>query len=143
MKILLKVTASGLVPIYNSDYEEKKKLKIGTEVQAEIKIPRNLKHHRKLFALLRMVIDNLPEHLESKYKTTEDLLEEIKLQQGFFDKKYTLGGKEYLIPRSLRFDKLSQDEFEDFYNNSIDVVLKYFLKGNTKEELINAVLDYL
>ena len=41
MKILLHNTDRGLVPVYGSDFDEKKKLKIGEDYEAEIRQPRN------------------------------------------------------------------------------------------------------
>lgn len=52
MKLQLLNTTRGLVPLYDEDFEEKKKLKLGTEYTAEIKVSRNSKFHRKYFALL-------------------------------------------------------------------------------------------
>lgn len=143
MKIYLKVLSSGLVPMYDSDFDEKKKLKIGTMVVADIKQPRNYEHHKKFFALLRMVVDNMPEELQERYPNTDTLLTEIKYQLGHFQTHITLSGRETYIPKSISFDSMTQDEFNDFYNGAIDVVLRWFLPRNNKEELLEAVNDYL
>ena len=52
MILLLKNTVEGLKPLYDDDYEEKRKLKIGEVYKADIKPmkPRNLQFHRKYFA---------------------------------------------------------------------------------------------
>ena len=47
MKIFCQNTKSGLQPLYEDDYDEKKKLKIGEIYFCEIKRPRNIKFHRK------------------------------------------------------------------------------------------------
>lgn len=52
MKLYLLNTREGLKPMYDEDYDEKKKLKIGEVYEAEIRQPRNLRFHRKYFALL-------------------------------------------------------------------------------------------
>ena len=48
MKLLLLNTASGLKPMYDEDYEEKK-LKIGEVYQATIKTVRNYELHKNNF----------------------------------------------------------------------------------------------
>ena len=57
MKLLLKNTASGLVPIYDDDFDEKKKLKIGQVYEVSIKLVRNYEFHKKYFALIRICIE--------------------------------------------------------------------------------------
>lgn len=47
MKIYCRVTDLGLVPMYDSDYEEKKRLKVGDTVLCDIKKPRNYEFHKK------------------------------------------------------------------------------------------------
>lgn len=143
MKIYLKVLSSGLVPMYDSDYDEKKKLKIGSTVLADIKQPRNYEHHKKFFALLRLVVDNMPDSLQEKYPNTDVLLTEIKYQLGYFSTHITLSGRETYIPKSISFESMSQDEFNEFYNKAIDVVLKWFMPSNNRAELLEAIENYL
>ena len=54
MKIKLLNTSVGLKPLYDEDFEEKKKLKIGEVYEATIKRPRNLSFHRKYFGLINL-----------------------------------------------------------------------------------------
>jgi hypothetical protein len=143
MKLYLKVTSSGLIPIYDSDFEEKKKLKIGSTVLADVKQPRNYEHHKKFFALMRLVMDNMPEELTSRYPTTDNLLTEIKFQTGHYDTHYTLSGRETYVPRSISFESMTQDEFNEFYDKTIDVVIKWFLPYNNRQELMQEITNYL
>ena len=43
---------------YDSDYDKAKKIKVGEAYECEIKQSRNIKFHRKYFALINMVYDN-------------------------------------------------------------------------------------
>lgn len=54
MRLICRVTQQGLLPLYGSDYDEHKRLKEGDEVVVEIKRARNVKFHKKYFALLRL-----------------------------------------------------------------------------------------
>ena len=47
MKLFLRNTISGLVPLYPSDFDEKRKLKLGWDYEADIVHPRNLGFHKK------------------------------------------------------------------------------------------------
>ena len=62
MKLQLKNTMSGLVPINDASYDEKKKLKIGQVYEVTIKLVRNYDFHKKYFALINCAWEYLPEH---------------------------------------------------------------------------------
>ena len=57
MEIHLVRTSTGLRPYTDDDYEEMKKIKVGSIVKANIVRPRNIKFHRKFFALIRAAWD--------------------------------------------------------------------------------------
>ena len=46
--------------MYDSDLDEKHRLRIGDNVLCTIKRPRNYEFHKKYFALLRLTVANLP-----------------------------------------------------------------------------------
>lgn len=138
MELFLLNTASGLVPQYDSDYEEKKKLTIGKTYKAKITVPRNIKYHRKYFALLNLTLQN-----QDKYDTIDSLLIEIKLKTGHYELHVTTKGKPVYIPKSIAFNKMDEFAFQDFYSKSLDVVLKYFLTGMTPEQIENEVLNFM
>jgi hypothetical protein len=52
MKLFLQNTTHGLIPCYDADYDEKKKLKAGKVYKVEIKLARNYDFHKKYFALI-------------------------------------------------------------------------------------------
>ena len=61
MKINLLNTAHGLVPMYDEDFNEKKKLAVGQVYVAEIRVPRNYQFLKKAFALMNTAWALLPE----------------------------------------------------------------------------------
>lgn len=142
MEVFLKKKDGGFVVEYGNDHDEVKKIPEGTEVKAIITRPRNIGHHRKFFALLRLVVNNLPEELDI-YNNTTLLLDEIKFQLGHFELRQNIDGNPYYIVKSINFGSMDQTEFNEFYSKTIDVILKHFLKGNNKEELMVEVIDYL
>jgi hypothetical protein len=60
---------SGLVPINDVSYDEKKKLKIGQVYEVIIKLVRNYEFHKKYFALINCAWEYLPEHKQEFFKT--------------------------------------------------------------------------
>ena len=86
MDIYCKVTQYGLVPLYNTDLELKKHLKIGNVVKCKVSNPRNYEHHKKFFALVRLTFDNLPLPLVEKWHihNEQDMLRRFKRDLGYF-----------------------------------------------------------
>lgn len=143
MEVFLRKTENGsFVPEYGNDYDEVKKIPADAEVKAIITRPRNIGHHRKFFALLRLVADNLPEELEMLQNTTL-LLDEIKFQLGHFEMRKNIDGNPYYVVKSINFGSMDQTEFNDFYSRTIDVVLKYLLKGSDRDDIMREVIEYL
>ena len=76
MEIWVTNTLSGLKPMYGTDYDNKKKLKVGQDYLVTVKMPRNLKFHRKMFALYNLVFQN-QEYLKTK---TKEFLQKNKIK---------------------------------------------------------------
>ena len=137
LKIYCRVTDLGLVPKYDSDLDEKHRLQIGSDVLCEITRPRNYEFHKKFFALIRLTFDNLPERLHHMLNvwSEEDLLVCIKLDLGLATTIYH-GGREFIKPGSISFAAMDNDEFERFYNRTLDLILRKYLRGTDKQQLI-------
>lgn len=130
MKAMLIKTDAGLRGSTTADHEawakfkrRLKTMKSGTWLRMEWAIPRNGKHHRKLFALLTLVADN-----SEIYDTTEKALTAVKLVAGYFDWCiHPITGELSQIPQSIAFDAMKQDVFDKFYSAAIDGVIRHIL----------------
>lgn len=123
------------MPSLPQDEEKMDSFKNGDIVQAEIKKPRNIRHHRKFFALVNFVMQN-----QEQYKNQEDLLVEIKLKTGHYQEHITTKGKLIYVPKSISFSKMDEHEFNLFYSKAIDVCIANFMTGMTPEE-VNRQVD--
>lgn len=144
MKINLLNTTSGLKPLYDSDYDEKKKLKIGEVYEATIKRPRNLSFHKKYFALINLAwkyqneisVEHFTHNIELFRKTVE-------VAAGWCDPIYSTDRKEWVeVPKSISFDKMDEDEFQNLYERVKDVLFKYFLKNISVEEFEKNLINF-
>lgn len=136
MKLFCINKLQGLVPLYSSDYDEKKKLKLGQEYEIEIKQPRNIKFHKKFFALLNIAFENLPESMVNEYPTIDILRQALIIEAGYCDTIITLSGEVTKKAKSISFANMDNVEFEQLYNSIVNIVLKYILVGVDKEELM-------
>ncbi len=135
MKIICRNTISGLVPLFPSDYDEKRKLKLGTDYEVEIKLPRNYQFHKKLFSLFNVGCQN------SQMELPFDIYRKIMtVRAGFFTPYQTDKGV-YYEPDSLSFASKNEAEIEEVYSRVLDVIIKDI--GSTSEEIEKMLIEFM
>lgn len=122
MKIFFIKRDGHFQPLYNSDQEAYNKLKNNVQYMAEIKQPRNPDHHRKIFALSKCVISNLPESSVWQGKEPYALIKAIELQTGYVETMVKLSGEVLLIPESISFESWDQEKFAEFYKKAVPIL---------------------
>ena len=143
MDIYCRVTDIGLIPMYDSDLDEKHRLRIGDNVLCTIKRPRNYDFHKKYLALLRLTVANLPHLIQQQMQifTEEDLLDCLKIDLGLFTTRWH-GGRQIVKTGSISFAKMDNTEFEKFFSRSVDAILRIYLRGTDRQALIEEVENY-
>ena len=129
-------TATGLKPLYDEDYEEKKKLKIGRIYRSDITEPRNIKFHRKFFSLIKLGHDNTK--LEMPFEAYRALM---LMKAGYVDVYELPDGKKMALAQSISFSNMDNTKFEKVYYAVLNVVGKDI--GVDNEALEAEVLNYL
>lgn len=135
MKILLVRTLSGFKTAYDSDFELSKKIKLNEIYEFEFKQPRNLKFHRKFFALINMVFQN-----QEQYTNIEHLRKDLIIESGNYDLRHDLNGVEIREAKSISFAQMDEIQFSELYNSVVDVIVKYF--NFDKQDIIDNVSQY-
>ena len=143
MDIYCRVTDIGLVPMYDSDYDEKQRLKVGDTVLCSIKRPRNYEFFKKYWALLRLTVTNLPHLIQQQMQifTEEDMLDCLKVDLGLYTTVWH-GGKQIIKTGSISFSKMDESEFERFFQRSVDVILRIYLRGTDRQALIEEIDNF-
>jgi len=134
MKLFVKNTLSGLVPLYPADLEEKKRLKLGTEYEVEIKHPRNIGFHKKFFALVNIGHQNTS--LEMPFETYRRY---VIMKAGYF-KVYNTGKGSYYEAESISFANMDQIQFEEVYSRVLDIIIKDL--GVSKDEIEETLINF-
>ena len=144
MDIFCKVTPCGLVPLHDSDLDLKKRLRVGSVVRCKVSNPRNYEHHKKFFALVRLTFDNLPLPVVEKWniRNEYDMLRRFKRDLGYFTNTINEYGEHEIEYLSISFAAMEQHEFEQFYNQCIDLVLFKYIKGIDKQDLITEIENF-
>ena len=135
MKLYVKNTLQGLIPLYDSDFTEKRKLKLNKEYEVEIKHPRNIGHHRKFFALLNLAHSNTS--LEMPFETYRKY---VIMKAGYFKVYHTPKG-EFYDAESISFANMPQDVFEELYSRVLDVVINDL--GCTEQEIMDNLINFM
>lgn len=114
-------------------------IKAHETVTATIRRPRNPGHHRKLFALLKVVFE-----AQQTFATIDQLLGALKLSIGLFDTGLTIDKVPYVVPRSISFTAMDQNQFTVVYDKMVDVILTKILPAVSRSDLeaqIHEILD--
>lgn len=141
MDIYCRVTPYGLVPVYDSDLDLKQRLRVGSTVRCRVTLPRNYEFHKKFFALVRLTYDNLPLPLVERWNvnSTDDMLRRFKRDLGYFTSSVNELGEREIEYSSISFAAMDEEEFERFYNGSVNLVLDKYIRGLEREDLLTEV----
>jgi len=142
MKLALIKRDNNLIPYYNSDIEAFKKLHNNVVYMAEVKKPRHLEHHKKLFAIANCTLVNLPE--TSPLKNLIDaygLIKAIQKEVGLVEWEYKLNGNAEQKAKSIDFASMDQIEFTEFYDKAIYIMAG--LINVSVEDLETNSIDYM
>lgn len=135
MKLFVRNTITGLIPLYPSDYDEKRKLKLGQDYEIEAKLPRNIGFHKKFMALINIGCENsklnMPFDTYRRYMT---------IKAGYF-KAYSTPKGVYYEAMSISFASMEQDEFEEVYSKVLDKIIEDI--GATSEEIEMQLANFM
>jgi len=149
MEAILTKTLNGFVPATPETQEWANKVKTGGIVKGKFTQTRNAAFHRKYFALLNIAFDHWePGELDTKYgkpeKNFDRFRKDIAILSGFYELVFRVDGSYRVQAKSISFASMSQEEFEQLYSKTIDVLLKqvynYKLSGEEMDELVEQYL---
>jgi len=128
-----------LVPSSEEALEAFRALKQGRDVMVAIKVARNPRHHKLLFALLNFVrlhAVNRDTH-ESLFDTAtiDMILTALKIATGHVEiYTDTATGGTVAVPKSIAFESLDQVAFSRFFNAAIETITTRWLPPGTVAE---------
>lgn len=144
MELYLLNTVEGLKPLYDADYDNKKKLKIGQAYKAKIVLARNLDFHRKYFSLINTAWAYQSETREEFFHHDVNCFRKtVEVAAGCCDRIYSITRREWIdIPKSISFEKMDELEFRELYDRVKDVLFKTFLTHISEKEFMSNLMNY-
>jgi hypothetical protein len=110
-------TLGGLKAADDRTEDAIKNFGLGEIVRVKFYSSRNIRHHRLFFGLLNMVFVN-----QDKYLSLEGLRFAVTIQAGYVDEIKLAGDKVTLKPKSIAFARMSQLEFNEFFQAAIAAI---------------------
>lgn len=112
-----------------------------THIIATISDSRNPQFHRKYMKFFNIVWEYQNEDTQSWFGCVRNFRKTIEVAAGHCDKVYNLELAAWVdIPRSVAYDKMEQQEFEDLYERVKAIVFEQFLP--VREEEFYEALKY-
>lgn len=110
-KIIITKTVHGLQP--GDDQAEKvvNRWKLGASYALTYKEARSPQYHRLVFGIANAVVDNAPEGSYWRGKLPEHFIKAVMLTIGCVDEVMDMNGEVHLIPKSIAFENMGDDEF--------------------------------
>ena len=146
--MLLKTPDGALIPASSPDSELIAKLSIGKEYGCTLTQLRNGQFHRKVFALLGLMYDQLPrvtaEHKGQQIEQSFDRFrKEAVILAGHYHTDVTGRGELRLEPHSLSYGNCTQEQIERIYSDLIDLALRELSGYKDREDLEEVVNEIL
>ena len=140
-KFLATKSFGALRPVGQDGEDALAKIKQGATVSIEVKQPRNVQHHRKYWALVNLVHQNLPE--ADDYPEPDNLHQALKVAAGLRTPIIIKGKTVAYLPGSIAFHKMDQAAFGEFYDRVCDLVAEHFIPGIEVEALKREVEEII
>ncbi len=94
-----------------AEWEE---LPIGRVIKGNFVVPRNVKHSRQFFALLRVIYD-----AQDFFTSFDNLRKQVLIGTGFYTMYKRFNGDEYPMADSMAFDKMDDVQFNSFFDKFV------------------------
>lgn len=136
-EILMRCVGDAFLSLVPADEWQARALSKGwvedDTVAVIVKRGRSIQQHRLFWAILQHVAE------ASEWETPDQLLVALKVQLGRYDLMQLPSGKAIPVPHSISFAEMGQDDFMEFFNQSIAVICDKILGGYNPDDLINEV----
>jgi len=119
-------TSYALMPAHQQDEDEIKKLPKGQPLRVKVTRMRNIQFFRKWWALVDYAFNEWTPPADTiGEKNRERFRKDLIIRCGFYQQHVRIDGSIRTEARSIAFKNMTEDEFEELYDKTIDVIIKY------------------
>lgn len=127
-----------LVPCSLTDEDALRDLPEGRDLTVTVTRSRRPKHHRFFMALLKKVCEN-----HETYKRPEQLLLWLKIRLGYVEEVRFHDDKIWWVAKSVSFHAMGQDDFKQFFDAALDVIVSEVIPGLDQYQLLQEVTEMI
>ena len=139
MKIRLCRSPFGLSGAYDEDREYIKTLDYRIIYEVDINEQRNTAFHRKYFALFRVAWEYQNEDTQKFFGCMDTWRKAVEVMAGNFELEYSLDRHEWIQhSKSIAFDKMSEEDFQDLYERVKYVLFTDWLPDDADDDFWEA-----
>ncbi len=129
-QVIMRRTKDGLVPVGPEGQAILDRLKLGDRVLVKMHRPRSIEQSRLFWAFLTKVAE------ATEFDSPERLLTHLKVALGRYDLERLPDGRPGIVPHSISFASMSQDDFHKFFDESVKLICSEMLPGVESADLI-------
>ena len=132
MKINCHKIPQGFIPATDREADQIKKIPNGAIIELEYKTKRNYEFHKKVFAFFNFCFDfwvNENEFLD-EYTSFDMFRKNLLVVAGYKQVYYKIDGSLRVEAKSLAYDKMNQEEFEQCYHALIQAAMNTLFTGH-------------
>ena len=127
MKLWVYKLQTKLVPATSGDKDKFAKMPNAEPFMVSYVKVRNPLHHRKYFAFINKVYDNLPECYDEYWPDDRSFRKAMEMYAGYFTETITLKGDRQLQPKSIKYEDLDETAFIDLHKSVKNFIGKHIL----------------
>jgi hypothetical protein len=153
--MLVKTPSGALAPADDASREAIARLPMGQGVRADVRRARNVRFHRKAFALFKLAFEHWEPQTPLTYKGLpvekdfDRFRKDMTILAGFYKSVFNARGEVRLEAESLSFGAMDEERFRKVYHAVLNVCWKHVLRNfagySTPEEVervINKLLEF-
>ena len=131
-------TTSGLTPADLNEWELLigDRIKMGSECKCSITVPRNIKFHRKFFAMINQAFE-----MQDAYTNKEHWRDAVLIASGHCETFISHDGKVNWKPKSISFARCDETRFNRIYNQAIQAIVDHWLTSEADQYKL--ILGYI
>lgn len=140
-QMLMEKLEDALHPTDQASIEAMRNIPERAIVKIQVSIPRNVRHHRMFFELIRVTFEAQRE--PRVFPTREALLDVIKIAIGHVREVRDLQGRTHIVPDSISFGRMDQMQFREFFDAAVRLILEKILPGVGRRDIEQRIYDIL
>lgn len=130
--LMRRVGGPWLAPAEPKAAELLRRMPIGEDVVCRVLRGRSALQNRLYWQVLERVVE-----ATGKWRTADELHAALKVAIGHVETVQLFDGRKVLVPDSIRFEHMSQDEAQVFYDAAFHVICDEVMGGISVEDLLD------